>query len=84
MEYYLVIKHNEIMPPAATYMGRETALRSELQQRKTNIGVQNDTNELVSKAETDSQISKSNLWLPKGKCRGRDKLKSSGLTHTHL
>ena len=28
----------------------------------------NDANELICKTETDSQISKSNLWLPKRKC----------------
>ena len=34
-----------------------------------------DTNELIYKTETDSQTSKMNLWLPKGKCgRRRDKL----------
>ena len=27
----------------------------------------NDTNELIYKTETDSQTSKANLWLPKGK-----------------
>ena len=32
-----------------------------------------DTNELVYQTETDSQIQKTNLWLPKGK-GGRDKL----------
>ena len=30
----------------------------------------NDTNELIYKTETDLQISKTNLWLPKGKLRG--------------
>ena len=34
----------------------------------------NDINELIYKTETDSQISKTNLWLPKGKGGGRDKL----------
>ena len=29
-----------------------------------------DTNELIYKAETDSQIQKTNLWLPKGKVVG--------------
>ena len=29
----------------------------------------NERNELIYK--TDSQISKSNLWLPKGKCGGK-------------
>ena len=32
--------------------------------------VKNDTNELIYKTETDSQISKSNLWTPKGKHGG--------------
>ena len=32
--------------------------------------LKNDTNELIYKTETDSQISKTNLWLPKGKRRG--------------
>ena len=33
-----------------------------------------DTNELICKTETDSQTEKTNLWLPKGKGEGRDKL----------
>ena len=37
--------------------------------------IKNEKNELIYKTETDSQISKSNSWLPEGKgvC-GRDKL----------
>ena len=35
----------------------------------------NDTKELIYKTETDSQTSKTNLWLPKGKGgEGGDKL----------
>ena len=34
----------------------------------------NDTNELIYKIETDWQTSKTNLWLPKGKGGGGDKL----------
>ena len=30
-----------------------------------------DTKELIYKTETNSKISKSNLWLPKGKSWGR-------------
>ena len=30
----------------------------------------NDTKELIYKTETNSQISKSNLWPPKGKLEG--------------
>ena len=33
----------------------------------------NDTDELIYKTETDTQIKKTNLWLPKKK-GGRDKL----------
>ena len=36
--------------------------------------LKSDTNELIYKTETDSQTSKTNLWLPKGKGGGRDKL----------
>ena len=40
-----------------------------------NLILKNDTNELIYKTETDSLISKTNLWLPRGKGRGgRDKL----------
>ena len=43
----------------------------------------NDTKELIYKTETNSQISKSNLGLPKGKpCRG-GKIRGFGLMHTH-
>ena len=35
----------------------------------------NDSNELSYKTETDSQTSKTNLWLPKGKGEERDKLR---------
>ena len=34
----------------------------------------NDTNESTYKLETDSQTQKTNLWLPKGKVKERDKL----------
>ena len=43
----------------------------------------NDTNELMYKAETDSQTSKRNLLLPKGKSEGEGKIRSFGLTYTH-
>ena len=32
-----------------------------------NLIFKNDTNVLIYKTETDLQISKTNLWLPKGK-----------------
>ena len=36
--------------------------------------LKNDTNELTYNTEIDSQTQKTNLWLPKGKGEGRDKL----------
>ena len=32
--------------------------------------LKSDISELIYKTETDSQILKTNLWLPKGKCQG--------------
>ena len=43
----------------------------------------NDKNELIYKTETDSQTSKTNLWLPKGKHGGEGEIRSLGLTDTH-
>ena len=46
----------------------------------------NDKNELIYKTETDSQISKTNLWLPKGKRWSGEvqgQIRSWGLTQTH-
>ena len=34
----------------------------------------NDTYELIQRIEIDSQTQKTNLWLPVGKGRGRNKL----------
>ena len=48
-----------------------------------NLIILNDTNELIYKAETDLQILKTNLWLPKGKC-GRGYISGSwDETYTH-
>ena len=33
--------------------------------------LKNNTNEFIYKTESDSQTQKVNLWLPKGKWRGR-------------
>ena len=44
--------------------------------------LKDDTNELIYKTETDSQTLKTNVWLPKEKHGGRDKL-GVGLTYTH-
>ena len=36
--------------------------------------LKNDTSEFIYTTETNSQISKSNLWSPKGKRGGSDKM----------
>ena len=63
MDYYSAIKKNEIMPFAATWMGLEMIILSEVSQtEKDNHMVsliceisKNDTNELIYKTEIDSQ-----------------------------
>ena len=71
-------KKNETMPFAATWTDLEIIILSEISPRKTNIiyhsyvesNLKNNTNELIYKTETDSQILKTNFWLPKGKHGG--------------
>ena len=76
MEYYSDIKKNEILPFAATWMGLEIIILSEVSETEKDkyhmilliYGLfKNDANELIYRREIDSQIQKTNLWLPKGK-----------------
>ena len=76
MEYYSAIEKNEILPFAATWMDLEIIILSHSDRERQILYVivymwnpilKNYTNELIYKTETDSQISKTNLWLPKGK-----------------
>ena len=70
------------MPIAATWMGLEIIVLSEVSQTERQMSyditymwnLKNDTNELIYKTEIDSQTLKTHLWLPKGKGGGRDKL----------
>ena len=58
-------------------MNLEIIILSEVRERQIydithmwNLILKKDTNELIYKTETDLQKTKTNLWLPKGKCWG--------------
>ena len=61
VEHYLISKKNEIMPFAATWMDLEITILSEINQKGKDIAydimwnLKYDTNELISKTETDLQ-----------------------------
>ena len=71
MEYYSAITKNEIMPFHATLMDLEIVILSEISQRKIYdiphmwYLKRNDTNELIYKTETDSDL-ENELMLPRG------------------
>ena len=72
VEYYSVIKKNEIMPFAATWIDLEVIILSEVswtEKRQISYDItymqtqKNDTNEQICKTETDSQTQRMNLQL---------------------
>ena len=72
MEYYSVIKKNEIMPFAATWMDLEIVILSEVKEKYCMISfiiLKNGTNELIYKTETDSE---NDLIVTMGEGWGRD------------
>ena len=78
-----------MMPSAATQMDQETAILSEVSQRKTNIydhlyneSLKNDTNELIYKTKIDPQTQKTNMVI---KGEGWERINQElGLTNTLL
>ena len=72
VEYYSVIRKNEIKPFSATRMDLDSVILSEVCQREEEILYdipymwtlkRNNTNELTYKTETDAQTYRRNLWL---------------------
>ena len=81
MEYYSVIKRNEIGSFVETWMDLETVIQSEVSQKEKNkyhilmhiCGIQkNGTDELVCKAEIETQMQRTNVWTPRREGGGGD------------
>ena len=75
MEYYPAIKRNEIGSFVETWMDLETVIQSEVSQKEKNkyrilthiCGTQkNGTDEPVCRAETETQMQRTNVWTPSG------------------
>ena len=78
------------MPFAATWMDLAIIILSEVSQTEKDkhhvisliCGIfKNDTNELICRTETDLQILKTNLWLPKGTGFGEGGTEGLGLAY---
>ena len=83
MEYYSAIKGNEIGSFVEMWMGLESVIQSEVNQKEksqyhiiTHIcGIQkNGIDDLICKAEIETQMQKTNVWIPRGKEVGREEL----------
>ena len=81
MECYSTIK-SETMPLSATGMDLEVTILSKVGKRKKSsthhLHVEptkkKDVNKFIYKTESDSRVSETNLWFPKEKDVGKDKL----------
>ena len=71
MDSYSVIKQNEILPFAATWIDLESTILSETEKYKCYItyrwNLKKNTNEPTYKPEIYSEMQKTNLLLPKRK-----------------
>ena len=75
MEYYSAIKRNEIVPFAEMWIDLKTIIQSEVSQKEKNkyriilliCHIQkNGTDELICKAEIETQTQRKDLWIPGG------------------
>ena len=76
MEYYSAIKRNEIGSLVETWMDLESVIQSEVSQKEKNkyrilthiFGIQkNGIDDLICKAEIETQTQGTNVWIPRGK-----------------
>ena len=79
MEYYSAIKRNETGSFVETWMNLEAVIQSEVSQKEKNKyrilthirGTQkNGTDELVCRAEIETQMQRTNIWTPSGESSG--------------
>ena len=79
MEYYSATKRNGIVSFAEMWMGLETVIQSEVSQKEKNrycilmhiCGIQkNGIDDLICKAEIETQMQRTNIWIPRGKREG--------------
>ena len=79
IEYYSAIKRNEIGSFVEMWMDLETVIQSEVSQREKNkyrilmhiCGTQkNGIDELVCRAEIETQMQRTNVWTPTGESAG--------------
>ena len=92
MQYYSAMEKNKIVPFAETWMDLETVIQTEVSQKEKDkyhiisliCGIEkNSTDELISKAEIESQMQIMNLWLPSGRMGEMGRIGRLGLTDIH-
>ena len=93
MEYYSAIKRNRTGQSAETQMDLETAIQSAVRQKGkkqmsyTNAYMwnleKNSTDDLICNAETEIQIQRINIWIPRGKGEVVGGTGRLGLIHMH-
>ena len=76
MDYYSVIKTNEIVPFEDMWMDLETVIQSDGSQKEKNkcciltyiCGIQrNGIDDLICEAEIETQMQRTNVWIPREK-----------------
>ena len=79
VEYYSAIKRNETGSFVETWMDLETVIQSEVSQKEKNkycmlmhiCGTsKNGTDELVCRVEIETQMQRTNVWMPSGESGG--------------